>query len=160
MYCFLAFHGSFPHPPGLPGITTQINYSHSGSASGICQLRHAPLTIHFCPTVMILGCTLIPAALALPFSCTSTFWCSFSHFNNNIRTRVRQMQIPYSSDPPPALMYILSPMKTRPQRKWNILARNIQCLWGLLSCLTSCRFLLISLGDCTYGILLRFVPGL
>lgn len=51
-------------------------------------------------------------------------------------------------------------MKTRPQGKWNAMAKDIHCLWGLLPCLTSFRLVLISLGTCTYGMLLRLVPGL
>lgn len=114
MYCFLASHGSSPHPPGLPGMITHINYLHSGSASGICPLRHIPLTTHFCPTMMILGCTLILTALALPFSCTSSSWCSFSLFNICTRWdkyRLHSSNLP-SHSPPLTQRYILNSMKT------------------------------------------------
>lgn len=161
LYCFLAVHDSFIHSPDLDGITTQIKYLHSGSASWKCQQRYSPFTINFCTTVMmILGWTLILAVLALPFSCTSTSWYYSSHFNNNICTRMRWMQAPCPSNAPSTLMCTQSPMKTKLQRKCNIVVMNIQCLWGLLPCLTSCRLVLISPEDHTYGILLRFVPGL
>lgn len=147
-------------------LPPKINCLHSGSTSQKPWLRCFPLTTDFCPTTMILWCTLTLAALILLFLCTSTSCCCSSHFNNNICTRMRQMHTPMPlntsphASPCPPLMYIQHSMRTRPQGKWNGVAKNSRCLWGLLPCLTSFKLVLISLGSCTCGVLLRFAPGL